>query len=232
MKKVIILGGSGAGMIAASVAERIPGVDVIGFLNDNIEKGGTVGDIKKFPVIGKTSETERFMEDKDIYFFVAYEGIRDPYRSYNAWKNLKIPKERYINLIDTRAGIPKEYLDMGCGIMAAPFVQISPDTTVSDNVMLLGNAFVGHNSYIGEFSHITTNAVVGAFVHVGKGVTVGMNATIRDRVHIGDFSLIGAGSVVIEDVPPNSIVVGNPARVLRSRGEISYLNEETREVKY
>jgi len=59
-----------------------------------------------------------------------------------------------------------------------------------------------------------------------------MNATIRARVHIGDFSLIGAGSVVTKDVPPNTIVCGNPARVLRERGELNYLKTEARNVVY
>ena len=232
MKKVIILGGSGAGMIAASVAERLPDVELIGFLNDNIGEGGSVGDYKKLPVIGKTSDVDKFLKQDDVYFFCAYEGIRDPYKSYEAWKNLNIPRERYINLLDTNSVVPLDYLEFGKGILAAPFVQISPDAIISDNVMLLGNAFVGHNSFIGEFSHITTNSVVGAFAHIGKGVTIGMNSTIMGRVHIGDFSLIGAGSVVTKDVPPNTIVAGNPARVLRERGELNYLKKGERNVKY
>ena len=48
MKKVIILGGSGAGMVAASVAERIPDVKVLGFLNDFVEE--SIGDYKKLIV--------------------------------------------------------------------------------------------------------------------------------------------------------------------------------------
>ena len=231
MKKLLIIGGSGAGMVAASVAERIGDIKLEGFLNDFIEKGGYVGDVKKIPCMGGTKDIPEYLE-KDYYFFCAFEGIRDPYKSYEAWKNLGIPRERFVNLIDPNAIIPEEYLELGHGILAAPFVQVSPDTTISDNVMLLGNAFVGHNSFVGEFSHLTTNSVVGAFAHIGKGVTVGMNSTVMGRVHIGDFSLVGAGSVVTKDVPANSIVAGNPARVLRERGELNYLKKGERNVKY
>ncbi len=231
MKKVVILGGSGAGMVAASIVDRDPELELLGFLNDYAEEE-TIGDVKKIPVIGKTSDVAELLKDEDIYFFVAYEGIRDPYKSYDAWKNAGIPRDRYINLIDKNATVDENYVEIGKGVLAGPYAQVSPDAIISDNVMLLGNAFVGHNSFVGEFSHITTNSVVGAFAHIGKGVTVGMNATVMGRVHIGDFCLIGAGSVVTKDVPPNSIVAGNPARVLRERGELNYLKKGERNVRY
>lgn len=232
MKKVVILGGSGAGMIAASIVERNPDLELLGFLNDYYEKGQSIGAMKKIPVLGGTDDVAHLSKDKEIHFFVAYEGIRNPYNSYKRWKELQIPRQKYINLFDHSAIVPKEYLKLGKGIMVGPLAQISPDTTISDNVILLGNSFVGHDSFIGEFSHITSNSVVGASVHIGKGVTVGINSTVRERVHVGDFSLIGAGSVVTKDVPPNTIVCGNPARVLRTRGTLDYLEKAAREVNY
>jgi UDP-2-acetamido-3-amino-2,3-dideoxy-glucuronate N-acetyltransferase len=47
--------------------------------------------------------------------------------------------------------------------------------------------------------------------HVGRGATVGANATIVCGLWIGDYAMIGAGSVVTKDVPPYALVVGNPA---------------------
>jgi len=54
---------------------------------------------------------------------------------------------------------------------------------------------------------------------VKRRATVGSNATVMCGVTIGEGSLVGAGAVVTKDVPPNTIVVGNPARVLRGRSE-------------
>jgi acetyltransferase-like isoleucine patch superfamily enzyme len=50
---------------------------------------------------------------------------------------------------------------------------------------------------------------------IKKGASIGSNATILCGITIGENSIVGAGSVVVKDVPPNSIVVGNPARVLK-----------------
>lgn len=51
---------------------------------------------------------------------------------------------------------------------------------------------------------------------VKKGASIGSNATILPGIIIGENSLVGAGSVVTKDVPSNSIVAGNPARVIKS----------------
>ena len=50
---------------------------------------------------------------------------------------------------------------------------------------------------------------------VGNKVSIGTSSTILGGIHIGENSIIGAGSVVINDVPPNVIVAGNPAKILR-----------------
>jgi UDP-2-acetamido-3-amino-2,3-dideoxy-glucuronate N-acetyltransferase len=51
--------------------------------------------------------------------------------------------------------------------------------------------------------------------HVRQGASIGANATILCGIEIGEFALIGAGAVVLENVPAHAIVVGNPARIIR-----------------
>ena len=52
-------------------------------------------------------------------------------------------------------------------------------------------------------------------VVIGDGVFIGTNATLLPRISIGNWATIGAGAVVLKDVPPYAVVVGNPAKVLR-----------------
>ena len=76
---------------------------------------------------------------------------------------------------------------------------------------------MGHDSEVGEFSMLATNSVIGSYVKIGRGVHIGTNSCIREHIEIGDYSVIGAGAVVVKDVPPRAIVVGNPAKILRYR---------------
>ena len=57
---------------------------------------------------------------------------------------------------------------------------------------------------------------------VGKGAKIGANATILPGIRIGENALVGAGSVVVEDVPDNTVVVGNPARVIKQLSDLPY----------
>lgn len=215
-KKVVVLGGIGIGLIAASIIDQYDDLEIIGFLNDNEPIGKMIGDFeRKIEVIGKSEDVHKFISDEDTYAFIAYLVMKNKKESYEKIKGLKIPENKFINLIHPTAITPKGYCKIGHGVLFAPLSQLSPDTTVSNNCILLPNSFLGHNSFMDEYSSIATNSVVGAHVHIGKGVHVGSNATIRETVKIGDYSFIGMGAVVLNDVPDYAVVVGNPAKVLR-----------------
>lgn len=204
-------------MIAASILDVTREAELIGFLNDMLPLGTEIGKYKKIAVIGTTADIFMYLQDEEICAFVAYVGLGNEKATYEKITALEIPRERFLNIIHPTAIIPEGYCQIGKGVLFAPLCQLSPDTTISDNCILLANSFVGHDSYLDRFAHLATNAVVGANVHVGKGAHIGSNATIREKVRIGDYSLVAAGAVVIDDVPENSVVVGNPARILRTR---------------
>ena len=219
MKRIIVLGGEGIGMIASSVIDRIGESRVIGFLNDTVPAGTMLGKKKKIEVLGTFHDIEKYLEDEDIQFMIAYGGMRREEKIYNKIAGFPIPMDRYYTAIDPNSVVPTDYSEIGRGVLVAPYVQVGPDCVVEDNCVLLGNSFIGHNTRIGRFSHIAANAVVGSYVTVGKAVHIGLNATIREKVHIGDYALIGAGAMVLNDVPSNSVIVGNPGRVLKIKGE-------------
>lgn len=217
MKKLVILGGSGIGMIATSIAIDNKEYKVEGFLNDFIDVGSEIGKFKKIKVVGKTEDINYYLKN-DFYFFIAYVGMKKEKEVYKKIKSFDIPTDRYANLFHSSSYIPNGFSKLGNGILMGPYSQISPDTTIEDNCILLGNSFLGHDSYMKRFSHLATNSVVGANVQLGYGVHVGSNATIREKVKVGNYSLIGSGAVVLNDIPENSIYIGNPAKKLEKNG--------------
>jgi len=215
MKNLVILGGSGIGMIAASIANELGYYNILGFLNDQLPVGTRIGKYKTIQVIGKSNDFNRYLDNENTEFFIGYVGMKREEEIFNKVESLNIPVSRLATLIHPSAIIPKGFCKIGSGVLMAPLSQLSPDTTIEDNCILLPNSFVGHDSTLKKFAHIATNSVIGGNVEIGRACHIGSNATIREKIKIGDFSLVGAGSVVLHDVEPNSTVVGNPAKLLR-----------------
>ncbi len=91
---------------------------------------------------------------------------------------------------------------------------ILTDTIIGLNVKIDNLVHIAHNCEIGSGSIIAAGAVLGGGVIIGKNCFIGLNATIKQRIKVGDNAVIGMGAVVIKNVPPGTIVVGNPAKPL------------------
>ncbi len=94
-------------------------------------------------------------------------------------------------------------------------IEVGQNTIIRAHTKIDNNVLIGHDCDIGEGNRITAGAVIGGRVRTGRNVFVGLNATIKPKVVIGDGALIGAGAVVICDVPPFEVWAGNPARKIK-----------------
>ena len=129
---------------------------------------------------------------------------------------------------------------IGDGTKIGPFVEIQKNASIGKNckiqshtficegVTIEDECFVGHGVMFTNdlYPRATTNSggvqtdadwkVVPTLVK--KGASIGSNATVLCGITIGENAIIGAGSVVTKDVAPNTVVAGNPGRVIRDLG--------------
>jgi acetyltransferase-like isoleucine patch superfamily enzyme len=103
--------------------------------------------------------------------------------------------------------------------------KISSHTFICEGVTIEDNVFVGHGVTFVNDSYPRAVNQDGSLqtekdwkvepTVIRKGASIGSGATILPNTNVGENAIVGAGSVVTKDVPPNSIVAGNPAKVLR-----------------
>jgi len=91
------------------------------------------------------------------------------------------------------------------GVFIWDGVTIKDDVFVGPGVTFINDLYPRSKQHQAAFSQTTVN----------QGASIGANATILAGVNIGEYAMIGAGSVVVKDVPKNAVVAGNPATILR-----------------
>ncbi|MFN3468826.1 MAG: acyltransferase [Novosphingobium sp.] len=120
------------------------------------------------------------------------------------------------------------------GMNIAPSVEISMsaklDTTFPTGVHIGAYTYIAFGAYI-----LTHDRTRGLYLHtrIGKNCFIGSRSIVMPGVTVGDNSIVGAGAVVTKDVPPRSVVAGNPAKVIRSNIEVGrygrFLDADDRE---
>jgi sugar O-acyltransferase (sialic acid O-acetyltransferase NeuD family) len=83
---------------------------------------------------------------------------------------------------------------------------IQPFATIGENVTLWSGNHIGHHSEIADDVFIASHVVVSGGVSIGRRTFVGVNVTIRDHVKIGADCVLGAGALILNDIPDGSVV--------------------------
>jgi UDP-2-acetamido-3-amino-2,3-dideoxy-glucuronate N-acetyltransferase len=117
------------------------------------------------------------------------------------------------------------FVEVQKGVKVGKNCKISSHTFICEGVNIEDNVFIGHNvTFINDIYPRATNKDGTQQTDddweciptlIKKGASIGSSATLLGGITVGENAIVGAGSVVTKDVPPNTIVAGNPARVLR-----------------
>jgi len=134
------------------------------------------------------------------------------------WADLKslgdVPVDHFVSLIDPSTFISRT-ARIGVGCVFYPHCFVGLNARVDNIVFCMTGSVINHDNVIGEWTALTTGVQLAGFVTVEPECYLGQACNIRQYLRIGRHSLIGMGAVVVKDVEPDSVMVGNPARWVR-----------------
>lgn len=206
MHRVVIIGAGGHGKVIADIVLQ-SGQEVVGFLDDNREPGGTV---LGRPVLGALAEAERYRA-KGCEFVLAI-GNNAVRRSLA--QRLELP---YYTAVHPRAVIASE-VSIGEGSVVMAGAIVNPGAVIGRHCIVNSGCIVEHDNRLADFVHICPGVALAGTVSVGEATQVGVGSAVRNNVSIAAGCLVGAGAVVVDNLVEPGVYVGVPARLLRGVG--------------
>ncbi len=101
---------------------------------------------------------------------------------------------------------------LGEGVVVQEGVRVSVQSVIGKNVFINHRSMIGDNTRVGNHCQICANVMLEGNIQMGDAVFAGDSVSIKNRTTIGEHSILSAGSVVLKDVQPYTVMMGNPAR--------------------
>ncbi|WP_345238726.1 2,3,4,5-tetrahydropyridine-2,6-dicarboxylate N-acetyltransferase [Pontibacillus salipaludis] len=156
-------------------------------------------------------------------------GSIEDYVIENDRRNSAIPTLdlKNVNARIEPGAIIRDQVEIGDGAVIMLGAAINIGSVVGEGTMIDMNVVLGGRATVGKNCHIGAGAVLAGVIEppsakpvvVEDEVVVGANAVILEGVTVGKGSVVAAGSIVTQDVPPNTVVAGTPAKVIKEIDE-------------
>ena len=209
-KDLVIVGAGGQAKNIAHMLRGLPEWNVLGFVDDDSSKKGE--EICSHRVLGGFEEVFGSLNDVAVAFAIGKSSVveRMVLRLREMNRGFYFP-----NLIDPHAVIDEKVVEMGEGNILNANVVFTTDIKIGSFNYFNRCSSVSHDVVIGSYCFINAGVHVNGGCVVGDGAWLGVNCTVIQYVRIGAGVIVGAGAVILKNVESKSVMVGNPARVLR-----------------
>jgi sugar O-acyltransferase (sialic acid O-acetyltransferase NeuD family) len=207
MTKLLILGAGSFAIETLEIAELAGGFEIAGFIVDlDPPKKGAV--LAGLPIFS----ADDFPFQATECLMVA--GIVST-RRRRFVEAMEARGFQFATVVHPRAVIsPRATIAAGCIVHASAV--ISSNTTLGGHVIVNRGCLVGHDNRIDRFCTLGPGANLAGALEVDTGAYIGVGAIVRDHVTIGAHAVVGSGAVVVAPVAANTMVLGVPARPVRS----------------
>lgn len=218
LKKLYIVGAGGFGREVLWLAKRVNEVeissqgvpiwDIVGFIDDNKKVHGTTQD--DYPVIGGCDYLAALQED--IWVVIAVGAAR--VKKIIAEKLSQCANIHFATLIDPSV-ILSDRIEIKEGSIICAGTILTVDITIGKHVILNLDCTVGHDAIIEDYVTAYPSVNISGNVAVEEESELGTGSQIIQGKKIGKQSIVGAGSVVVKDIPERCTAVGSPAKPIK-----------------
>lgn len=212
MKSVVIVGAGGFGREVLEIFKDQNRVsktwDILGFIDENKELHGKM--VNGYPVLGGLDWLRKH-NNENLGCVCAIGTCETRKRVVEKLQEMNV---NFYNAIHPSV-VMSEFVELGSDVIICAGSILTVNIKIGDHVHVDTNCTIAHDAVIANYCRLNPGVRINGENHLGEGVYVGTGATFIQQVSVGSWSTIGAGAVVISDIPENVVAVGVPTRVVR-----------------
>lgn len=212
-KQIVVYGAGGHAKSVIGVIEHEAKWTVAGVLDDSVRVDTVLG----YRMLGGVAALPGLMSRGVKKAHVA---VGDNYARAVTSSTLTLLDFTLVPVIHPTVVVMKD-ADMGIGCFYHCFAIIGPEARVGDGCIISAHTSVAHESYLGDYVHLSPSVQLGGAVQIGSYSSIGLGAAILPGIRIGENVVIGANAVVTKDLPDNVIAVGVPAKVVKANDPVT-----------
>ena len=167
--------------------------------------------VNGLPIVGSPAWLEDHPEVK-VVLAVGSSAVRR--RTVNQWKG--VSSNRYATLIHPSAIVGNQ-VEIGAGSVVCAGALITTNILIGQHVHVNIGCTIGHDAVLEDFVTLSPSVNVSGNVRLGAGVDIGTGSVLIPHANVGEWSVLGAGSVVTKPLAANITAVGAPASVIKER---------------
>lgn len=207
-----MIGAGGHGRVVRELVELQSGLTPVAFYDGERAKWGQI--IDGTPVVGSVDELRTSKRPVDA--LVVAIGL-DNRRRAKLFEEMTELGYEMVTVIHPHSAVSPATVT-GRGFVGMAGIIVNPGTEIGDDVCVNTGASVDHDCQLGNHCSVFPNASVAGGVRIGRFACICQNASVNQYLSIGAGTIVGAGAVVLKDLPDDVVAVGVPARVIRSIG--------------
>jgi len=212
MDKILVIGAGDHGKVVADIA-NCAGHEVVGFLDDSLPVGATVQGIS---ILGTVDEITEISTRFQVTAGVVAIGDNSIRARIVEKVEKAIPQFFWSSLIHPSATVAADVI-VGAGSVVMAGVVVNPGCEIGCHCILNTHATLDHDGELECYTSLAPGSVLGGRVSVGGFTAICIGAHVIHGVQIGAQTVIGAGALVIKDIPDHVVAYGSPASIIRSR---------------
>ena len=168
--------------------------------------------LPSYQILAVPGNSENYLQRKRILDELS--SLINSGESEHSVNSNQIYRTRFASIVDRRAVVASD-AKIGVNTMILANVFLGPGVTIGNHCVILPNSVVAHESSVGDYTMIGSNVTISGGCTIEQNCYIGSGTRIREKIKVGQKSLLGLGSCLIRDVKDHSVMVGNPARLLR-----------------